>query len=431
MKFITTLLDIICTTNEIYWLYQWVNILLDRKKPIPLKYNINPEWVFMLLHIVVVFMLNNITFTTAWTYIVVFIFNIAAIKLCWKCDIAESVAVSGFYFLAMFVICNIEISLIGIAGGEELIYASTQERGLIRAIYLIIGGFLWFIIHKMMTTFVRKKKMLIMGKEYLVGLTVVVIAGSAFMTIRMLENFEVYFNVACYAFLIQLLIIIFGMYIVINFKDREMHLEVLKAQNEMLERNYRQANEFYTENAKLYHDMHHHFDAVYHMLQQGEHEQAKKYLSKMCSSNNRTQITFWSGINVLDAVLCDMNLRAKKKGIIFTVETVVLPCDLRIDSRDICSLFANLLENAIEASAKEVELKINKINHTLYVAISNDYIIEPIKDGKNFVTQKKDKNMHGWGTQIINQIIEKYEGNIEYETKEGYFNVYAMLNEAD
>lgn len=431
MKIFAILLDVICSANEIYWLYKWVNIFFDKKSFFQKNTVIKAEWLLILLYMILVFGLNNIALTSPWTMIIVFIINFAAIMIFWKCDFVESFAASGGYFLSIFMLGNIEISLTGILGGEKLIYATTQERGLIRIVYLIMGGSLWFIINKGMTTYVKKKKGRIQGWGYIAGVSAFGLMGSAFLGTMLLNNFDKYINAAWYFFLVVFLFVIFSAYFIVNLKDERLKMTILTAQNEMLERNYKQANEFYTANAKLYHDMHHHFDVVYHMLQEGKQEKAKEYLKGICSDDKKSEIIFQSGINVLDAVLYDMNLRAQKKGILFTVETEILPCDLGIEDRDICSLFANLLENAIEASINKVEIRINKINHTIYATISNDYVIEPIKKGKNFVTQKKDKSLHGWGTKIVDQIIEKYEGSIEYEIKDGNFNVYIMLNEAD
>lgn len=56
-------------------------------------------------------------------------------------------------------------------------------------------------------------------------------------------------------------------------------LEYLDLQNGILEQGYRKAYDFYAENAKLYHDMHHHLRAVEQMVTRGEDAEALKYIA--------------------------------------------------------------------------------------------------------------------------------------------------------
>lgn len=63
--------------------------------------------------------------------------------------------------------------------------------------------------------------------------------------------------------------------------------------------------------------------------------------------------------------------------------------------------------------------------------IRNDYIVPPkVKDGK-FQTTKADGEKHGWGTQIVEQIVQKYDGKLEYSIDENYVNIEAMLNDVE
>lgn len=214
-------------------------------------------------------------------------------------------------------------------------------------------------------------------------------------------------------------------------REFQLRMSFLASRNRMLEENYMRVNEFYTANAKLYHDMNHHFNVLYHLLQEGETVQAKEYIHNLQIADKGAERKIHSGINVLDAILCEMDLKAEHKGISFVVETPLLPCNLGIENGDICSLFANLLENAIEASSKEVTLQIKKVNQVLFITIKNDYTVSVVKRGGKFLTRKRNKSLHGWGTRIVEQIVQKYEGSIEYEMGNGVFTVYVMMNEKE
>lgn len=265
--------------------------------------------------------------------------------------------------------------------------------------------------------------------RYIAYVAAIGFIGCAFIGNIMLSSFEIEINLMWYLFLILLLISVFIIYVVLKQKEFKMRMIILVTKNEMLEKNYIQANEFYMANAKLYHDMNHHFEALYYMLQQGNKEQAKDYIEKLHIATSFSEAHVQSGINVLDAILYGMQLKAQNKGILFKVEVQLLPSNLGIESSDISSLFANLLENAIDAATIEIIVQIKRINQVLFIMVKNDYSIEPIRIGNQFLTNKKNKELHGWGTQIVDHIVQKYEGSIEYKIEDGYFTVSAIINE--
>jgi len=96
-----------------------------------------------------------------------------------------------------------------------------------------------------------------------------------------------------------------------------------------------------------------------------------------------------------------------------------IPHYIGIDNRDMVLLFSNLLSNAFEAakesSDKYVIVKVNGKETGLFMSVKNSYQNE-VKKSLNggFVTSKADKENHGIGTRIIKNVIEKYDGEIEF-----------------
>lgn len=431
MRIIATFLDVVCTFNEAFWLFQWVNILLEKRvfteqNTVYKKYC---EWIMEICFVTIVFCMNHIILTSPYTMIVIMLFNLLVVICLWKSDVMQGIAIVGGYFFCMFLKGNIEISITGMIGQDALIQETTAEKGIIRVAYLVLSGGIWFLLNMCGTAYFRNKHIRIRETRYLAGISVVGFIGCAFIGAIMLQSFNIHINLAWYIFLVLLLMAIAVFYYLLKQKDEKLRTTLLQAKNEMLEKNYMRVNEFYVSNAKLYHDMNHHFEAIYHMLQLGQGEQAKEYIESLRSRNEYDKGEIQTGINVLDAILYEMDIKAKKKGVTLKIESSLLPCDVGISNSDICSLFANLLENAVEAAVKEVMLQIKFINRTILVVVKNDYSIEPVrKDGK-FLTNKCDKNLHGWGTQIVDQIVQKYEGDIQYDIKEGYFIAYLLINE--
>ena len=97
---------------------------------------------------------------------------------------------------------------------------------------------------------------------------------------------------------------------------------------------------------------------------------------------------------------------------------IVLPPHLSIPDHHLCSLVANLLDNAIEASRKIEDPK-----------IVIEMKMDPSMQDKALTirTTKADKKQHGLGRQIIDDIVRRYNGISTREIKDGWYIASVML----
>ena len=96
-------------------------------------------------------------------------------------------------------------------------------------------------------------------------------------------------------------------------------------------------------------------------------------------------------------------------------------------------MLSNLLDNAIEASSQNNEgegritLQILSLNNVFKLKIENTYLIEPDKRGKHFVSNKEDKELHGWGIENVKEVVNRYDGEIDIKYGNGIFLVIIIL----
>lgn len=121
----------------------------------------------------------------------------------------------------------------------------------------------------------------------------------------------------------------------------------------------------------------------------------------------------------------------KEKGITCNVN-VEFPQNTNIKPHDMCTILANLLDNAIEASEKlkipgNISLTIRRINHFLLIKVSN--ACEENKESfAHFPsTTKKNREFHGWGLPSVKDAVEKYNGTLKCINEEKQFIVKIML----
>jgi sensor histidine kinase regulating citrate/malate metabolism len=94
----------------------------------------------------------------------------------------------------------------------------------------------------------------------------------------------------------------------------------------------------------------------------------------------------------------------------------------------------NALDNSIEANEKIEDISRRYINvimnpykDYLFIEISNPSIFNPIGEDGKLRTTKKDKENHGFGIKSIKQVVEKYDGMLNYEYQDGQFILNIML----
>lgn len=122
----------------------------------------------------------------------------------------------------------------------------------------------------------------------------------------------------------------------------------------------------------------------------------------------------------ITAIINSFNEECKENSINFCVEYSA-KTKINMNSIDICSLLHNLISNAIEETKKvintekKIVLKIITIDNTLLIDISNplssSFTKENLELGR---TTKCDKKNHGIGIKSMYQIIEAYDGDLEY-----------------
>ena len=100
---------------------------------------------------------------------------------------------------------------------------------------------------------------------------------------------------------------------------------------------------------------------------------------------------------------------------------------------DIIILLENLFDNAIvgrlknSANKKEIKFSIKNINSMLVLKLWNSSCKKPKVKKERFVTDKHDSKGHGWGLESVKYIVKKYDGIIEFEYTEMFFQTVIMI----
>ena len=271
----------------------------------------------------------------------------------------------------------------------------------------------WLILNGILISAIRHK---VIGKTF-TALNLLKTFGIAFFSTAFLCDFfmdMIYGNaIQNYVFLSCLVSLLLMVCFYFRQSQLKMQISVLDTQYDLIESQYVRAQNFYTENAKLYHDIKHHLRALERLLQNGDRREALAYIESVQEPLQCKMIPVHTGVDIVDTVIYEAKEKAEQRNILLVVETPILPSGLKLEDREFCVLFANLLNNALEAAKEQIRLNIAITAGFLVIEMQNDYKEKPVVKNNHFVSEREQDSLaHGWGMKIIEQIVEKYQGEL-------------------
>lgn len=271
----------------------------------------------------------------------------------------------------------------------------------------------WLILNSILISAIRHKGI---GKTF-TALNLLKTFGIAFFSTAFLCDFfmdMIYGNaIQNYVFLSCLVSLLLMVCFCFRQSQLKMQISVLDTQYDLIESQYVRAQNFYAENAKLYHDIKHHLRALERLLQNGDQREALAYIESVQEPLQCKMIPVHTGVDIVDTVIYEAKEKAEQRNILLQVETPILPSGLKLEDREFCVLCANLLNNALKAAKEQIKLNIAIAAGFLVIEMENDYKEKPLVKNNHFVSETEQGSLaHGWGMKIIEQIVEKYHGEL-------------------
>lgn len=235
-------------------------------------------------------------------------------------------------------------------------------------------------------------------------------------------------------FFIVMLICILVIYGIMK-QAESMYLQKTNARNEyyleMQKKHYEGIMESNREIRKIKHDMKNHIYCIEQLRAAKRYDELEEYIREISENLERADITVQTGCEIADAIISERKRKAQGLGIALRVEGELHR--LEMSPLHICTIFSNLLDNAMEATQqltngeKWIEVKCRKNQHFIFISVTNP-VKEPVEIVDNFVkTTKQDAKEHGFGIYNIKEAVAKYEGDVKLSQKEGVFCVELMI----
>lgn len=184
---------------------------------------------------------------------------------------------------------------------------------------------------------------------------------------------------------------------------------------------------------QYYHDMKNHIACIQGMMQ--ERQPISQYIGTLEADLTPFQQVFHTGNTVVDTILRQKSILCKENHIDLKVGLELSKCTF-IEEKDLCSIFANALDNAIEACElmkgverpKYIYIEQSQIHQFLIIKIKNSKVNYIKTDHETILTHKKDPLLHGHGIKNIKRCVSKYEGEVAISYTENEFYLKIVLS---
>lgn len=349
------------------------------------------------------------------------------IKINYKVEIKKIVLISISYILFLGLLNEIIYAFLSLLCNRLIdmeygwYYTLRYEKLIFLEVNILTKLLLIYIVTIIKTV---KLKVNLNNKQYkyiffsiiLNLLSAILIFATIYKTTQSITNFALDFVIALISSSILILNIFFMWLIIRVSKDSN-----LRAENKCIKENIQLQHQYYLNMQesqmkvkKLYHDMKNHMICIENLYGKNEYVESINSQLKECNS------IFNTNNMILDIILNDKKRICESKGIDLIANINFKECNF-IDSADVCSIFSNMIDNAIEACENIEDNSISKKINIKGTIVKSLYIIKcenpknniiKLKSGK-ILTNKKDKFLHGIGISSMKNSIEKYNGNLE------------------
>lgn len=171
----------------------------------------------------------------------------------------------------------------------------------------------------------------------------------------------------------------------------------------------------------LKHDLKNHILNVKNNIQQGNDQEAVKYIDEMSESMNLQNEYIHTGNSDIDCLVNYKLAVAENMNVEYTIK-VKLPEELNVKTFDLTVILGNLIDNALNA-LENADKKILK----LFINYAKGMIVIQIEN--TFGEQKLDfkDSEHGLGLISVRTSLEKYHGTLENNVSDGIYTAKAIL----
>lgn len=350
------------------------------------------------------------------------------------------VCVKGTYYMKVFValtftVCSILLRFITsglvMAALTAIRHQNTQMSPTVAMFSSIFSQILLVILAGFIIKFTVGVS-LSLPAQYWIGLILIILAD--FLSMLFFRNetgIPFYLRIFIMSNVFSVVMMLYYLFSRLTREYEEKHYYLL--QTKMLElqsSHLDEITETYNNLRGMRHEMKNHILYMDTLLADNQYEKLHDYFNELNYSSLVVSDIIESGNNVVNAILSQKKAYAASKGIQMHTQTF-LPEHIGVKDYELCAVISNLLDNAIEACGDiknpSIWVDISVLKNYISIIVKNPVLGDVLKQNPELATTKSDRQINGFGIRIIRGIVNRYDGILSFDMREGLFVASAMM----
>jgi sensor histidine kinase YesM len=290
-----------------------------------------------------------------------------------------------------------------------------------------------FVLSRLLIAFFKRQRINIVKGQFVVLIVIMLLSIASIYIITLLATYRGSQTVLSVTLLLMAVISGFlnlAIFYIIDNMSKSYRLEndltLMKQQMDMQYQYYRQLEAEYDNSQKIVHDIKNHIRVMERLYQEDRPDGELEYTKQINQIVDRLGLKFKCGNKILNIImnekirLCDLN----QIEFLWSVENVDFSF---MEDIDITAIFANLLDNAIEACKKIVrgkkfmEIRIYHYNDMVIINLVNSIESVPERAQGEFVSSKREHKAVGLSN--VKEAVKKYSGDLNISVEQNEFSV--------
>ena len=239
-------------------------------------------------------------------------------------------------------------------------------------------------------------------------------------------------SVGCLSLILVFILVNVAVYFLVNqvrkLEKQKYELKLLNDRYELQQDKYTESMGVWNNVRKIQHDIKHHLCVIKRQLDDGEIDDCKEYIGELIPGTEQMGKIIKSDNTVLDYLinskLCALeNTQVIISGVVGDLSD--------ISDKDLVSIFGNIIDNAIDAISgleeKRIELLFSRHDENRLIVCKNTIAHSVLEKNRELRSTKPDRDSHGLGHVIVEEVVTRLGGMIDYSESGDMFSVQIIL----
>lgn len=176
--------------------------------------------------------------------------------------------------------------------------------------------------------------------------------------------------------------------------------------------------------AKIRHDLSEQFLVIRDLLHKKEYDKVEEMVDVLTENVAGTREYVYCGDSVVNAIMAENERKCQEYGIRFDYDLHITN-SLHLNPVVVCSVFSNLLRNAIAAACGTKDM--TEAFVLVKADVNGDYLHIKVENSYSEMSKKSKEDRKGYGLSILQALADQYSGYMEQKSKDGIYSVYMVV----